>query len=206
MCATDGCTRRNPVRTGRVGHPARGYLCSCGRELPLLSELLYLCEIRLGTKKPGPTEHSVGPGFETSVLVVVVVLSVPPGDAAGAPPAWAAASSGPPPPLLARSGFGMRGQAAEPIPGGIAIVAAVVDEDAGTSGCVVPDVVADGGLKRGHGSLLKSGVHCGQRVRSARVHPAARFRAAAAWADVGHTGLVTSPSGSRPLTVVLPQS
>src|SRR5699024_796949 len=102
-------------------------------------------DIRLGTKKPGPTECSVGPGFETSVLVVVVVLSVPPGDAAGAPPAWAAASSGPPPPLLARSGFGMRGQAAEPIPGGIAIVAVVVDEDAGTSGCVVPDVVADGG-------------------------------------------------------------
>src|SRR5699024_3872778 len=91
-------------------------------------------DIRLGTKKPGPTECSVGPGFETSVLVVVVVLSVPPGDAAGAPPAWAAASSGPPPPLLARSGFGMRGQAAEPIPGGIAIVAVVVDEDAGTSG------------------------------------------------------------------------
>src|SRR5699024_1465671 len=171
-----GCVQRmvaragTPSGTGGRVIPARGYLCSCGHELPRLSELLYLCEIRpdrrrpglrLGTKKPPQPTWLRGPVSDfrglpravvrCAVLVLAVVVSVQPGDAVGAPPSRASGYV-PSPPLLGRSVCGVCGQAVVPIPGGLAVVAVVVDEDAGTSGCVVPDAVTDGGLK--HRGLL----------------------------------------------------
>src|SRR5699024_1789316 len=97
------------------------------RYTPTAVDLVYVW-----AQKAPATTLVAGAGSSVS-LALVVVVSVQPGDAAGAPPSWASGSD-PPPPLLSCGFFGACGQAAEPIPGGLAIVAVVVDEDAGTSG------------------------------------------------------------------------